>query len=290
VGLDMPSCFARNSKSYWPNYKMNAVNIRKPYKFVLAAIATLTTTPLIAQVQDNVELEEIVVTGSRIARDPNLGGPLPVQSLSSDDILAAGEYSLTESLNDLPALLNSTSSETSVDSAFADGANILNLRGLGSGRTLVLINGRRHVGGLQGTSAVDIGLTTPRKQPEAIASVELNPEGLPPEAILSPGRHKYIIVKAIDPSTGDIYKWFVKSASPQECGGPYHKDVARDLVEWIEACGYRAVVTGGGRILHNAEKKRALVYGFSYGFGRGDHALAAKVIVALPWSFPCCGW
>lgn len=103
------------------------------------------------------EFEEIVVTGSRIARDPNLGGPLPVQSLSAEAIQASGEYSLTETLNDLPALLNSTSSETSVDSALDDGANVLNLRGLGTSRTLVLVNGRRHVGGLQGTSAVDIG-------------------------------------------------------------------------------------------------------------------------------------
>ncbi|MDH3442159.1 MAG: TonB-dependent receptor, partial [Gammaproteobacteria bacterium] len=39
----------------------------------------------------------------------------------------------------------------------SDGANVLNLRGLGSNRTLVLVDGRRHVGGVQGTASVDVG-------------------------------------------------------------------------------------------------------------------------------------
>ena len=48
-------------------------------------------------------------------------------------------------------------SENSIDSTFSDGTNVLDLRGLGSNRTLVLVNGRRHVGGVQGTSSVDVG-------------------------------------------------------------------------------------------------------------------------------------
>lgn len=129
-------------------------------------------------------------------------------------------------------------------------------------------------------AALDIGLLdrSPRSaRTNAVAPAELNPQGLPPQAILSPGRHKYIIAKAIDPNTGEIHKWFVKSASVHECG-PYHRDVAEELVEWINACGYQAIVTGGGRILYQEDMSRALVYGFSYGYGRGDHALAVKVI------------
>ncbi len=136
--------------------KMQVFKATIPLKLGLAGLLMITATDSVFAQNGDV-LEEVIVTGSRIARDPNLGGPLPVQSISSDDIKLAGEYSLAEVLNDVPALLNSTSSETSVDSAFADGANILNLRGLGSDRTLVLVNGRRHVGGLQGSSAVDIG-------------------------------------------------------------------------------------------------------------------------------------
>ena len=102
-------------------------------------------------------LEEVVVTGSRIARDANLTGALPVQSLDADDIRASGEFSLADVVNDVPALLSSITAEQSVDLAGSHGANRLNLRGLGQNRTLVLVDGRRHVGGLQGSSAVDIG-------------------------------------------------------------------------------------------------------------------------------------
>lgn len=104
-------------------------------------------------------LEEIVVTGSRIARDPNLSGALPVQTIGAQQIQQSGEYSISDVVNDVPALLNSITAEQSIDATaeFDDGANVLNLRGLGAERTLVLVNGRRHVGGLQGTSAVDVG-------------------------------------------------------------------------------------------------------------------------------------
>jgi iron complex outermembrane recepter protein len=107
--------------------------------------------------QEDQQIEEITVTGSRIARDANLSGALPVQTVGEQEIQLSGEFSLTDVVNDIPALLSSTSSESSIDSAFADGANILNLRGLGSNRTLVLVDGRRHVGGVQGTAAVDVG-------------------------------------------------------------------------------------------------------------------------------------
>lgn len=101
-------------------------------------------------------IEEVLVTGSRIARDSNLTGALPVQSLTAEDIQSSGEFSLIDVVNDVPALLSSLTQETSVDSG-PNGANRLNLRGLGQTRTLVLVDGRRHVGGSQGSSAVDIG-------------------------------------------------------------------------------------------------------------------------------------
>jgi len=95
--------------------------------------------------------ETIVVTGSRIARDPNLVSPVPVQSVTGVELREAGQPNITEVLNRLPALLSSTSSEASVS-----GNNVLNLRGLGSNRTLTLVNGRRYVGGFEGSSAVDV--------------------------------------------------------------------------------------------------------------------------------------
>ena len=102
-------------------------------------------------------LEEIVVTGSRIARDHDHARSLPVQSVTAEEIRASGEFSLAEVVDDLPALLRSVTAERSLGSGFGDGANVLDLRGLGAERTLVLVDGRRHVGGLQGASSVDIG-------------------------------------------------------------------------------------------------------------------------------------
>ena len=109
-------------------------------------------------------LEEIVVTGSRIARDPNLGAPVAVQSVSAEDIRLSGELDVTEVIRNLPALLTTTAGDGSLDSVFSTtsgeangaGESVLQLRGMGAERTLVLVNGRRHVSGVQGTQSVDI--------------------------------------------------------------------------------------------------------------------------------------
>ena len=46
-----------------------------------------------------------IVTGTRIARDANPIGALPVQSMDADDIGSSGEFSLADVVNDVPALL-----------------------------------------------------------------------------------------------------------------------------------------------------------------------------------------
>ena len=112
-----------------------------------------------AHAQSDEAIEEIVVTGSRLARDPNLAGPLPVQTVNADTIRLSGEFEVSDVINDLPALATSSTSEQSfgVEGFTGIGTNILSLRGLGNERTLVLVNGRRHVAGLGGTGAVDVG-------------------------------------------------------------------------------------------------------------------------------------
>ena len=122
--------------------------------FILLAAAMVPFYQQAFAQQDTIE--EVVVTGSRIARDPNLTGALPVQSLTAEDIQSSGEFALSDVVNDVPALLFSLTQEQSVDRGSA-GGNRLNLRGLGQTRTLVLVDGRRHVGGVQGSSSVDIG-------------------------------------------------------------------------------------------------------------------------------------
>lgn len=102
------------------------------------------------------ELEPVVVTGSRIARDPNLLSPAPVQSVDAEDIELSGELNVIDVVKDLPALIGSLNADDNLDAPGAAGAGLLDLRNLGTERTLVLIDGRRHVSGLAGTAAVDV--------------------------------------------------------------------------------------------------------------------------------------
>lgn len=127
------------------------------------------------------------------------------------------------------------------------------------------------------TAASDVHLAEPTSTTDIAEKKPLNPDLLPPRVSLSPGKHKYVLIKAEHPESDEVL-WFCKSASPAECGGEYHGNVAQDLREWIQAAGWKVTVTGGGRIDYRPAEKEAVVYGFSYGFGKGDHAQAAKLI------------
>ncbi|MFP3454167.1 TonB-dependent receptor plug domain-containing protein, partial [Bacillus sp. SIMBA_154] len=56
----------------------------------------------------------------------------------------------------MPSTLVGLSPETTNNSIFASGLNNTDLRGLGSDRTLVLVNGRRFIAGAPGSGAVDL--------------------------------------------------------------------------------------------------------------------------------------
>ncbi|GAX10434.1 hypothetical protein FisN_21Lh133 [Fistulifera solaris] len=130
-----------------------------------------------------------------------------------------------------------------------------------------------------GKSQTDVATNLEEENKLRVRSVQTRklprPDLLPPRVSLSKGVNKYVLIRATHPLT-DSVEWFVKSAAPFECGGPYHGNVAQDLGEWIAAAGYKAEVTGGGRIDYDGSK--AVVYGFSYGFGKGDHAKAVELI------------
>ncbi len=87
----------------------------------------------------------IIVTGSRI-RQPNLTSANPVAVISGDQIFDQGNTNLGDLLNNLPQFRNTVSLQNSNDSLGTSGLNLLDLRGLGTQRTLTLVNGRRHVG------------------------------------------------------------------------------------------------------------------------------------------------
>lgn len=101
---------------------------------------------------------DVVVTGSRIRR-PDFDTPSPVISLGAATIQQSGTTNLTDFLTGFPALQgSSTSADNSGSGAGigATGLNLLNLRNLGTERTLVLVDGRRHVASVPGSQSIDI--------------------------------------------------------------------------------------------------------------------------------------
>ena len=133
-------------------------------KPLVSAIGTLCATTFLgstAAIAQESGIEEVIVTGSRIARDNATAAASPVAVLGGDTIRTAGQADLGELLRESPALNNSLpanfSAIQSAGTTDSDvGLGLLNLRGLGAVRTLTLVNGRRHVAGGQGSAAVDI--------------------------------------------------------------------------------------------------------------------------------------
>jgi outer membrane receptor protein involved in Fe transport len=106
--------------------------------------------------------EAIVVTGSRIAIDATTESTSPITVVSAEEIALSGQADLATQLRQIPALQGSLPGIDSVNQvANGDssdlGLSLLNLRQLGSVRTLVLEDGRRHVPGTGGSAAVDVG-------------------------------------------------------------------------------------------------------------------------------------
>jgi outer membrane receptor protein involved in Fe transport len=123
----------------------------------------LTTTAFVspnlafAQAQTaQVDVEEITVTGTRVIRD-GYEAPTPTTVMGLVEIQAAAPANIADFVNTLPALAGSATPSTGQSSVSAGGAglNVLNLRNLGSARTLVLLDGQRVVGS-QPTGQVDI--------------------------------------------------------------------------------------------------------------------------------------
>ena len=127
----------------------------------LAAPAMAQTAQPTASSDEASEIEEIVVTGSRIRRDPTTS-PTPLIQVQREELLASGMGNMIDQLATIPALSNSFVPSDTTGSGLADGGLALaNLRSLGTNRVLTLVDGRRHVGSQGGQLAVDID-TIPR--------------------------------------------------------------------------------------------------------------------------------
>jgi len=124
------------------------------------ALAQTTGAPS-AQTPSTEESEEesttVTVTGSRI-RSPNLEAAVPVTSITGESVFNQGQTNIGDTLNDLPQLRGTFAQQNPGAGVGITGLNLLDLRGLGTIRTLVLVNGRRHVASdiLNNASSVDV--------------------------------------------------------------------------------------------------------------------------------------
>ena len=105
-----------------------------------AALMAFAAAPAVAQETSATQVDEIVVTGSRIVRQ-DYEAISPITTVTSETIEMTGTLSVESLLNELPQVVagNMRTSNNSGGEEFAT----VDLRGLGPSRTLVLVNGER---------------------------------------------------------------------------------------------------------------------------------------------------
>ena len=137
--------------NYRNRYLQTAVHLALVGSALAAAsVADAQTAPSTKPVA----LEEVVVTGSRIALAPNQISISPITQVTAEDVQQSGATRVEDLLNQLPQVFANQGSTISNGS---DGTAAVDLRGLGPVRTLVLVNGRRlGPGDPRGLSASDL--------------------------------------------------------------------------------------------------------------------------------------
>ena len=127
--------------------------------FALAFATNAYAQDQAADAEDSANAPAIVVTGSRI-RSANLESTNPVTVVTGEQFFETGQVSVGDVLNELPQLRNTFSQQNSTRFLGTRGLNLLDLRGLGSVRTLTLVNGRRHVAGDILSTGVSVDINT----------------------------------------------------------------------------------------------------------------------------------
>ncbi|MBH0021527.1 TonB-dependent receptor [Pseudoalteromonas sp. SWXJ133] len=121
---------------------------------VIAAIPMFSSVQVLAADEAAKSIEKIQVTGSRIKRS-DMETASPVTLIGADEIRASGATSVDSVLQQMTAT-GGAMTNPGVNNGSGGNASI-NLRGLGSARTLVLVNGRRMINsGTGAASTVDL--------------------------------------------------------------------------------------------------------------------------------------
>lgn len=120
--------------------------LRTLRRWLLMAASALFLSPVQAQESDDMEseLEEITVTGSRIPR-AGFDTLMPAIVVDAQFVEDRGFTDIASALNEIPSFGVPGNSTEGTQGQFSVGQNFVNFFGLGSQRTLTLVNGRRFV-------------------------------------------------------------------------------------------------------------------------------------------------
>lgn len=100
---------------------------------------------------------DILVTGSRIAR-PDLESPMPVSVMGMDEARSMGLNTVWDALIREPSVSPGVGRNNAQGQGYDGGTASINLRNMGTNRTLTLVDGRRRVSGSARSSAVDLNM------------------------------------------------------------------------------------------------------------------------------------
>ena len=133
-----------------------SAQVRRAQSFTLVFAAFATLCPA-SSPADEIALEEIEVTGSRIARR-DFTSASPIVSLTTEAFVESGSISIERTLARLPQFVPTATSTTNDPSN--DGQANLSLRGIGTAQTLVLVDGKRLMPA-DGRGSVDLNVLPP---------------------------------------------------------------------------------------------------------------------------------
>ena len=136
--------------------------LRRLARPILFSASTLALLAGGAQAQQTADVESVVVSGSRLVTN-GAQAPTPVTVVSTEQLQMAAPRNIVDGILQLPAFRGSVSVQNqSTGTTSSNGADYLNLRGLGVARTLVLLDGRRVV------PASSAGSVDAAQMPEAL--------------------------------------------------------------------------------------------------------------------------
>ncbi len=205
------------------------------------------------------DIDAVTVTGSRIKRI-GFVTPSPVIGISSEEIRSTGAVTIGDLMTTLPQLSATYTLGNSTRAIGTAGLGLLDLRGMGTSRTLVLVNGRRHVGGISGSTAVDIN-TIPV---ELIERVE----------VITGGASAVYGADAVAGVVNFIMKKKFEGYELRgQTGDASEGDFSRSFVSFT---GGNEFAGGRGSVVYSAE------YSKQDRFRRDERAIGRELLVAMP--------